>query len=162
MKIIAWLDENFERFCCTTLYMIFAIVMIVNVIMRFVFENAIPWASDLVLYLFIWFVMFGISYCFKTKTHIAVTFVVDSLPKKYSRYVSIGTNVILFLFVLLLFYNSIILLNDRSVANKFGVLVRYPLWTMYFSLTISCALSLVRLAQSAYKHLKTPFTEERK
>lgn len=156
MKIISWLDENCEKFLCSVLFISFTVVMIVNVFMRFVLENAIPWASDLVLFIFAWFVMLGMSYCLKTQSHISVTFLRDSLSPGKARFCSLLVNVILFAFMVLICYNGLRLLGDRSVVNKFGLLFRYPLWSLYLALPVGCALSLVRIAQNIRKDLKTP------
>jgi TRAP-type C4-dicarboxylate transport system, small permease component len=154
MKAISWLDDNLERFCCTILFISFASVMIINVIMRFVFQNAIPWASDLVLFIFSWFVMIGMSYCVKTRSHIAVTFLTDRLSPSGQRACSILVNIILILFMALICYNGLRLLGDRSVVNKFGLLFRYPLWSMYLALPVGCALSVFRLVQNLREDLK--------
>ena len=156
MKVISWLDANFERVCCTVLFAAFSTVMIVNIIMRFVFQNAIPWASDLVLFIFAWFVMFGMSYCVKTRSHISVTVLTDRLSPSGQRFCSTLVSVILILFMALICYNGIRLLDDRSVANKFGLLFRYPLWTMYCALPVGCALSALRLVQNLREDLKVP------
>ena len=61
-KKLHWLDDNLEKVVCITLFMLFTAIMVVNVFMRFVLLSAIPWASDLVLFIFIWFIWFAISY----------------------------------------------------------------------------------------------------
>lgn len=156
MKVISWLDENCEKFLCSILFIGFTAVMIVNVFMRFVMENAIPWASDLVLFIFAWFVMLGMSYCLKTRTHISVTFLTDRMSPGGAKACSLLVSAVLFAFMLLICYNGIRLLGDRSVVNKFGLLFRYPLWSLYLALPVGCALSVVRIAQNVRKDLKTP------
>ena len=49
MKLIHWLDDNFEKYICVTIFMVFTAFMAINVVMRYVFKSAIPWASDLVV-----------------------------------------------------------------------------------------------------------------
>lgn len=156
MKVISWLDENCEKFLCSILFIGFTTVMIVNVFMRFVMENAIPWASDLVLFIFAWFVMLGMSYCLKTRSHISVSFLTDRMSPCKARACHLIVNATLFAFMLLICYNGLRLLGDRSVVNKFGLLFRYPLWSLYLALPVGCALSLVRIAQNVHSDLKNP------
>jgi len=159
MNVIAWLNENLEKFLCSLLFAFFSSVMIVNVFMRFVVGNAIPWASDLVLFIFAWFVMIGMSYAVKTRSHIAVTFFTDHMAVGTRRACAFVVNIILVLFLILLCYNSIRLLGDRSVMNKYGLLIRYPLWSMYMSLSVGCALSIFRTVQNMIEDARTAKTE---
>ncbi|MDR2946322.1 MAG: TRAP transporter small permease [Candidatus Adiutrix sp.] len=160
MKALKWLDDNCEKFCCSVLFIGFTVVMIVNVFMRFVLENAIPWASDLVLFIFTWFVMFGMSYCLKTRSHISITVIADRLPPRVARLCAMLVNAVMFAFMLLICYNGLRLLGDRSVVNKYGLLFRYPLWSLYLALPVGCALSLIRIAQNFHSAMKAPNARE--
>lgn len=89
MKFIHWLNDNFEKYVCVAIFMIFTAFMAINVVMRYVFKSAIPWASDLVLFLFVWFVWFAISFGFKAGSHVNVTAVTGLLPKKVQKILSV-------------------------------------------------------------------------
>ena len=89
MKLIHWLDDNFEKYICVTIFMVFTAFMAINVVMRYVFKSAIPWASDLVLFLFVWFVWFAISFGFKAGSHVNVTAITGLLPKKVKKILNI-------------------------------------------------------------------------
>ncbi|MDR1242412.1 MAG: TRAP transporter small permease [Deltaproteobacteria bacterium] len=154
MKVLRWMDESLERVACSLLFIFFTFFMILNVFMRFVVGVAISWASDLVLFVFSWFVMFGMSYCFKLQAHIRVTVVPDLIPPAWRRYCALLVHALLFLFLLLMVYNGLRLLGDRSIANKYGLLIRYPMWSLYIGLPIGCALSLIRIGQNFYREFR--------
>ncbi|MGH0053783.1 MAG: TRAP transporter small permease [Sphaerochaetaceae bacterium] len=48
-------------------------VMVMEVIMRYIFNNSIIWVQEFVIYTFIWIVMLGGSAASMTKTHVTIT-----------------------------------------------------------------------------------------
>lgn len=148
MKVLRWLDENFEKTICIFLFMVFASFMVLNVIMRFVFNNAIPWASEFVLFIAIWFIMFATSYGFKTGAHVKVEFLVGLLPEKAQKILTlIGDLLVLVFFVYLTIYGTV-LLGDKSLIGKTGLLIPYPMWTLYAALPVGTFCSCFRILQN--------------
>lgn len=52
----------------------------VNVILRYVFNSSIIWSLEVVLVMFSWLVLLGVSYCFKVRAHLGVDAVTNLLP----------------------------------------------------------------------------------
>lgn len=150
-KILSWLDQNFEKTVCVVIFMAFTAVMIVNVFMRYVIGQAIPWASDLVLFLFVWFVWFAISFGFRNGAHVNVTVIVGLLPKKLQKILSLICYVIAFAGFAYIFVNGLRLLGDESVVGQYGLLIKYPLWSLYLATPVGSCLSMIRIAQCLYE-----------
>ena len=153
-NVIHWLDENLEKVVCVALFMIFTAVMVVNVFMRYVVRQAIPWASDLVLFLFVWFVWFAISFGFKAGSHVNVTAVTGMFPGKLQRSLNIVCYLIAFAGFCYIFYFGIRLLFDSSVVGKYGLLIKYPMWSLYLSTPIGAALSIIRILQILFGFIR--------
>ena len=148
MKVIRWLDDHFEKTMCILLFVAFAGLMILNVIMRFVFANALPWATELVLFLFAWFVMFAMSYGFKTGAHVRVDIVAGLLskkPRKILELICISLVLALFLY---LFYHSIFLVMSVYRMGHSGLLIAYPKWTLYMALPVGTFCGSIRIIQN--------------
>lgn len=152
-KIVHWLDQNFEKYVCVVIFMVFTAVMIVNVFMRYVIGSAIPWASDLVLFMFVWFVWFAISFGFRNGAHVNVTAVVGLLPEKGQRIMSIVCYIIAFVGFCYVFINGCRLLVDDSVVGQYGLLIKYPLWSLYLATPVGSGLSLIRIGQCLYEKI---------
>lgn len=58
------------------------VVMIAEVVMRYVFNNSIVWVQEFVILLFIWITMLGGSAASMTKTHVTITTFSQYLSKK--------------------------------------------------------------------------------
>lgn len=61
----------------------------VNVIMRYAFNSSIIWSLEVVLVLFSWLVLFGISYGFKVTAHLGVDALINVLPSRSKRLMAI-------------------------------------------------------------------------
>ena len=147
MKFIHWLNDNFEKYVCVAIFMIFTAFMAINVVMRYFFKSAIPWASDLVLFLFVWFVWFAISFGFKAGSHVNVTAVTGLLPKKVQKILSVLCYLVALAGFAYIFIFGIRLLFDNSVVGKYGLLIKYPMWSLYLATPVGAACSIVRIVQ---------------
>ena len=154
MKLLHWLDENLEKTVCVVIFMAFTAVMIVNIFMRYVVGQAIPWASDLVLYLFVWFVWFAISYGFRNGAHVNVTAVVGLMPQRVQKFFRLLCLIIALLGFCYLFVNGCRLLTDSSVAGQTGLLFKYPLWSLYLATPVGSGLSIIRILQCLYEEIR--------
>ncbi len=78
------------------LYLVFLIVSgmvlitTLQVICR-VFFTALTWSEELSRYLLVWGTFFAATLAYKRGSHIAITFVVESLPRKMQPYLTILT-----------------------------------------------------------------------
>ena len=69
-KILKWLDDNIELYICVFLMSFMTLLVFVQVVMRYVFNNSLSWSEELARYTFIWLIYIGISYgCKLRKAH---------------------------------------------------------------------------------------------
>lgn len=152
--MIKKINENIERWMIVFLFSIIIAIMIINALMRYILQNAIPWASDAVLFLFVWMVWFTISYGFKKDSHVKVTVLTSMLPEKIKFILSIFVNIVMLIgFSVLLIY-GIKLLTHFSVVGKTGLLIKYPMWSLYLSTPVGLILSIIRIVQNTKLKLK--------
>lgn len=151
MKFFNWLNENLEKYIASILFMLLTGVMILNVIMRYVFRNALAWASEVVLILFVWFVWFTVSYAFKERAHIKVTAIVSLLPKKFQIVLRLIVSIFILIFFVIIMKTGIELLGHYSVRGKTSLLLKYPMWLFYLSAPVGIGLSILRIIQNSYK-----------
>ena len=154
MKLLHWVDENIEKYAVVILFMAFSALMVLNVIMRFIFQNSLPWASEAVLTIFIWFIWFAVSYAFKENAHINVTAVTGLLPEKAQVVLRLIVNLAIVAFFLIVAVTGIQLLSHNSVVGKTSLLLKYPMWLFYLSLPLGMGLSIVRIMQNTIREFK--------
>lgn len=64
--------DTFEETAIAALLGMMTMLTFSNVIMRYVFNNSIIWSLEVVLVMFAWLVLFGLSYGFKVTAHLGV------------------------------------------------------------------------------------------
>lgn len=65
MKIIKWLDDNFEEFILVILLLAMTLIMGIQVFTRYLLGNSLAWSEEITRYLFIWSGFISVSYCTK-------------------------------------------------------------------------------------------------
>jgi len=66
----------------------------VNIIVRRFFDGSIIWALELTLYLFLYLVLFGMSYVLRKGAHIGVDVVVKPIPPKAQKWTEVSAGAI--------------------------------------------------------------------
>jgi len=77
-KMIVFLGlENFA----TLIFLILFLVVLIQILCRFIFKVSVPWTEELSRFIFIWVSFFGAALATRKKEHLTVTF----FYKKFSR-----------------------------------------------------------------------------
>ncbi|HZG85931.1 TRAP transporter small permease [Paenibacillus sp.] len=154
MSALRWVNENLEKCLAAGLLLLFSGLMILNVAMLFILKEAIAWASEGVLLMFVFFVWIGISYAFKERKHISVTALVERLPPKGQKLHGIAINLLMILFFAMLLKVGWEWMMNPAVQNKSSLLLGYPMWLYYASAPFGAALSVIRLVQNSVEDIK--------
>lgn len=65
MRILKWLDKNFERVLLSFLLAVISCLMMLQIIMRYLFGNALAWPEELARYCFLASAYLCMGYCIK-------------------------------------------------------------------------------------------------
>jgi len=89
-------------------FLLIAIVIItfIQVLFRYVFQFSLAWTEELARYIFLWLSALSIAYAFKTKSHFALTFLVDRIQKRYRSLIFTIVNVSMLLFLSIFVWKS--------------------------------------------------------
>jgi TRAP-type C4-dicarboxylate transport system, small permease component len=80
LKILRWLDEHFEEYVLSGLLVVISVVMMLQVIMRYVFNASLSWAEEASRYAFVWSALVSIGYSIKENSILKVDTLVEALP----------------------------------------------------------------------------------
>ena len=109
--------QPLELILCSLLVSI-VIITFVQVLFRYVFQFSLAWTEELARYIFLWLAALSIAYAFKTKSHFALTFLVDRVQKKYRNVIYKTVNVLMLLFLSIFVWKSFE--YTLSVIDQFG------------------------------------------
>ncbi|MDO5548801.1 MAG: TRAP transporter small permease [Eubacteriales bacterium] len=155
MKVIKWLDRHLEELLLAVLLIAITIVMVVQIIMRYVFQNSLTWAEELSCILLVWSGFLSVSYTLRRNTAMRLTMLVAAFPRLVRNAVLLLTQILVMVFFgLLTTYSLALLSNTQQITPALGL----PMVYVYASVLIGCALSTIRAAQNVFRiirHFKT-------
>lgn len=111
MKII----KNFEEIVCGFFIMNMVILVITNVILRYLFNYSIFWAEEVSTICFVWAVFIGASATYKHKMDIGIDLLITKTPENIQRIMKVFVDLLLLVINGYIFYMSIIF---TSIAMK--------------------------------------------
>ena len=89
MRSLKLLDDKLEAVLCIILLSVMTVVVFIQVIMRYVVQDALAWSEELSRYLFVWLIYLGIPLGAKHMKHIKIEAPLSLFPRKARKYVVI-------------------------------------------------------------------------
>ncbi len=80
---------RFEETVIALILGLMTMITFVNVILRYVFNSSLIWGLEVVLILFAWLVLFGVSYGVKVNAHLGVDALTNLMPRRPRRLVAL-------------------------------------------------------------------------
>ena len=161
MKFLRLLDEKIEIWLINFLLVNIVLWIFHEVVMRYLFSDSSSWGEEFVRWCFIWFLWIGVSYGFKTRTHISVTAFINLLPQKAQAIINILVNIFVFWCMVKFTLYGWDQLVSPIIAKQDSVVLYWPFtevrvgmqW-LYGSLPVGAVLSAIRLIQNIYKDIQ--------
>ena len=129
MKKITWrtIWWNLEEIIASVLFTVTLVLVIINVLMRYVFRTGLPWSEELATSCFVWTAFVGSAACYKLRAHVGVDILVNRLPRGIQNVVKTIVNLILVFLCCYLFYLSVIYVR-RSYTKPTAILGVSSAW----------------------------------
>lgn len=147
-KVLKWLDDNAEMYVCIVLLGLFAVILFIQVVARYVFNNSLSWSEELARYLFIWLVFIGISYGAKQMKHLRIDVFLSIFPKKIRPYILILSDVIVLIFAAVVFYSACTTVSKYMKIHMASPAIGVPLWVVHSAAIVGYALTFIRQIQA--------------
>ena len=94
--------ERIELYSSMLLLVVMILLLITSVLLRYVFHTPAIWISATIILIFIWASLLSISYVYKKRGHIAITYFVDMFSnQKIKLTISIFIYLVIFISLLL-------------------------------------------------------------
>ena len=151
---INWLDKHLEAALGALLLAIIVGLIALQVVMRYVFGNALSWSEELTLWAFIWFIWIGIAYAFKERKHVKVTFFQNILPEKVVNTLEVIIDLVILAFLFTVTYHAYQLISMPYVISQKSVVLSLPIPMLYASAPVGALLSAFRISQNLIKKIK--------
>lgn len=151
MKILKWLDKNFETYFLITTLVVMVFIVTLQVVLRSFFKYSLTWAEEFTRYVMLYQIWLGASIAVKEDAHLRITSFRDSLSQKGQAIVELIVIVLWTVFAVFLAIKSGQLVNILFTRGQLSAAMRLPMGYAYASVTVGCALMAIRLIQKLYK-----------
>ncbi|MCK0167043.1 TRAP transporter small permease [Jannaschia sp. S6380] len=98
--------HGFEETAIAVLLGLMTLLTFVNVVLRYVFSATVIWSLEVILILFAWLVIFGVSYAFKVTAHLGVDALTNILPSRGKRLCALLAAAVTLIYAFLLLKGS--------------------------------------------------------
>lgn len=132
-------------------------ILFVQVIARYVFNNAFSWAEELAIIFFILSIYFGATAAVRRNQHLRLAIVLDSLGPQKRLILEIIDNVFFSLFNIIILWGILPIIQKLKLNGTSTAVTDIPKWIIYSFLPVLFVLMLVRLYQDSiekYKKIK--------
>lgn len=145
LKKIGSFYNHIEEIFLVICIAVMVVVIFLQVVMRYAFNNSLSWSEELARFLFVWASWMGISFGQKKGEHITITLVSNRFKGK-SKAVFLAIGDVLTLAILAVLLVKGIEVTDRiaGMATTTAAL-HMPKWIMYASVPLSCMLMGIRV-----------------
>ncbi len=99
---IKFVIDKITEVISTIILGIMTVLVVYQVIARFILNNPNAYTEALSQYLFVWLIMFGSAYVYGANEHLTIDLLKDKFSPTLTMIVDVITNIILFIFVLLI------------------------------------------------------------
>ncbi|SDK01845.1 TRAP transporter small permease [Natronincola ferrireducens] len=134
--------KNAEEIVSCFFVSITVCLVIVNVILRYIFNIGLYWSEEVATICFVWSVFIGAAACYKRKMHIGIDFLIKLVPEKIQDLINLVVHSLLIIINGYIAYLSIIfirasyikptaVLGISSAYVSSSLLVGFGLMTMY-------------------------------
>ena len=137
------LERHFEETVCAICLGLMASCIMLQVLLRVLFDDAVPWAEEVAVYSMVFAVYLGASLGVRERAHIRVLIFVNMLPEQLRKVVLVVADLVWFAFIVLMIVQSMeymeLLFETTFISPGLGIEQRW------FQLVVPFSLILVSL-----------------
>jgi C4-dicarboxylate transporter DctQ subunit len=147
MKRFPNLVNRLEEGLMATFLAIMTILTSLQVLLRYAFNTSLIWSLEATTYCFAWLVLIGMSYCVRTRAHIALDLLVKRFNDRLRRLIGLLAITVCLCYSLLMFYGSSILVQRLYWLGNEARDLPIARWLLSIILPFGFALLTLRFLQ---------------
>lgn len=155
LKKLGRIYNKFEEYTLVYSLVLCTILVLVQVIARYVFNHSLSWSEELCRFIFIWSIWLGTSIAAKDNSHLRIEILYNK-TKGWGRIsLSFLINLLWLGLCLVFLFSGIEMLQDMIVRNRTAASMPWlPVWIVYASVPISQGIVGLRLVISMIGDVK--------
>lgn len=150
-KIVTYLEENLEEIIMVILLAALSLVMIAQVVARYIFKMGFTWAEEFCRYCFVYSGMFSAGYCIRKKVAIRVDALYGFFPKVLKIIIDYAGKILLTGIYAYLAWGSIGLI---AITTNYSTAMQLPMKYVYAAIPLGFGLGAIRGVQDLISYTK--------
>ena len=155
LKKEKWYND-IEANICVVIVIAMLVILTQQVFTRYILHETNGWADEAARYLLIWFAYLTAAIAVFKNAHIKVDLVLGLWPRAWRPYLKMFSNVIFFVYCILVAYFSGRLTMELYSSGAISLGIEIPMWMVYLILPIGHIFMAIRLIQLQIKWIKNP------
>ena len=151
MKFI-W--DHLEEFFIIPLMFAMSIIIFVQVVMRYAFDNSLTWSEELARYMFVWLVYFAVSYTARREKHIRIDAAINLYPKKLRPHIEIFSEVIVLAFSVFIAVTGVTVFHKIAWSGQLSPAIGLPMQFVYAAPLVGFVLTSIRQLECIFRRVK--------
>ncbi len=146
--------EHLEEFFIIPLMFAMSIIIFIQVIMRYVFQNSLTWSEELARYMFVWLVYFAVSFTARREKHIRIDAAINLYPKKIRPYIEILSEIIVLAFSVFIAITGVTVFQKITWSGQISPASGLPMQFVYVAPLVGFVLTAIRQIECIIKRIK--------
>ena len=117
-RVIAWLDLHLEETILIITGSLIGIVIMMQIIMRYVFRHALPWPEEFCRFCYIYFCFISLGYAVRNRCLLNITLLQDHLPRVLRMALDILIQVSMLIVFIIFFGGSIDCVKATIISGQ--------------------------------------------
>jgi C4-dicarboxylate transporter, DctQ subunit len=145
---LRWLDDYAERALVFVFYSYFVLIILVEVVMRNLFNTSLHIGDETARHAFIWLTWIAASIAVKKRLHVSIGLLIDRLSRRGQFYLNFFHSALFALFCLYGLRYVAPVIQAQVEFGTLAVITGYPLYFAYFAIPVGYALMIIRIVQN--------------
>jgi len=153
-KVIEFLDKvPVSRWLSSIFLIAMALIMTMNVILRYIFGFSFNWGDEILRYLCVFMAFFGTAAGFNSGVHIGIyVFVENVIPEKARKYFRLFADLVTVAFLCFLTYYGIIMYQRIVQTKQVSPALHVPMQFIYAVIPVMAILSIIQMLLQIFYH----------
>ncbi len=117
------------------------VIVFIQVVARYVFQNSLSWSEEIARYLLVWLIFLSAGYVLGQRCHIFLDVVFNAFPLRLQKMLRQISNLLLLAFSLIVTYFGCEMV--RLGGSQISSAVQLPMWLVYMALPIGGLLLVI-------------------
>ena len=143
-KLLYWIDHYLEEAILVIFLILIACVMMLQIVVRYVFQSPLPWPEEFCRYCFVYSVMIATGYCIRNGSMLRVDVVINLFPRGIAFALDIFSKILATVFCFIMLKAAYNVMYTAYDIQQTSPAMQMPIWILYSSAPLGFLLGGVR------------------